>query len=144
MSTTLQQDHSLSWTLARAADRLRTYRLLLAANIILDILIGLAALVCPAWLARLLAQPEPFPDAWLQAFGLTLIGTSLLYVSGWSNPTFYRWPNWAGILIRLALALLFLGQGQGFLPPAVWEAFWGIALLVAYYRLVQADLLWRP
>ena len=143
MSTTFQH-HSLSWTMARAAERLRTYRLLLAANIVLDALIGLAALVCPVWLARLLAQPEPFPDAWLQAFGLALIGMSLLYVQGWNNPTFYRWPNWTGILIRLALGLLFLGQGQGFLLLAIWEALWGVVLLVAYYRLAEADLLWRP
>lgn len=140
----ITQPHSLSWTLARAADRLRSYRLLLAASIVLDILIGLAALIWPVWLARLLAQPEPFPDAWLQAFGLALIGMSLLYVQGWNNPTFYRWPNWAGILIRLTLALFFLSQGQGFLPLAVWEASWGLVLLVAYYRLTQADLLWRP
>jgi hypothetical protein len=143
MSTILQQ-HSLSWTVARAAATLRTYRHLLAANIVLDVLIGLTALVWPAGLARLLAQPEPFPDAWLQAFGLTLIGMSLLYVPGWNNPTFYRWPNWTGILIRLALALFFLGKDQGFLPLAIWEALWGLVLLVAYYRLTEADLRWRP
>jgi hypothetical protein len=143
MSTTIQ-DHSLSWTLANAADRLKTYRRVLSVNIVLDTLIGLAALTSPGWLARLLGQPEPYPDAWLQAFGLMLIAANVLYLPAWKHPTSYRWPNWAGIVIRLALALLLLAQGRIFLLFALWEAFWGIVLLVTYYRLAQADLLRRP
>jgi hypothetical protein len=138
------QAHSLSWTQAQAASRVVSYRRLLLISIVLEALLGLLAIIAPVVLARLLGQPEPFPDSWLRAWGLLLIGTSVLYLSGWVNPTFYRWPNWTGIGLRLAMAILFLVQGQAFLLLAVWEGIWAVVLFVTYYRLARADTAWRP
>ena len=121
MSTTFP-GHSLAWSQAKAADRLRSYRCIFAVSLGLDVLLGLLAIFGPVTLARLIGLPEPFPEAWVRAWGLLLIGGALLYFPGWQNPISYRWPNWFGIVIRLALALLFLSQGWDFLPLAIWSA----------------------
>jgi hypothetical protein len=138
------QAHTLSWTGAAVEARLRVYRRLLTFCLAIDVLLGLFAVLAPSDFASLLGQPEPFPEAWTRAWGAILVGASLLCLAGRGNPTFYRWPNWGGIALRLVLAVLFLLQGPGFLPLALWEAASGALLLIAYYRLTMADLARRP
>jgi hypothetical protein len=138
------QEHSLAWTQGRAADRLARYRRLMLVAIVIDVVLGVTAILAPVTLARFLGGPEPFPDGWMQGWGLLLIATGLLTLPGRKDPILNRWPNWLGIVVRLALAVLFLVQGSGFLLLALWEALAAAMLLVGYYRFLQADLLRRP
>jgi hypothetical protein len=138
------QEHSLAWTQGQAADWRTRHRRLMLVAIVFDALLGLAAVLGPVTMARLLGGPEPFPDGWMQGWGLLLIATSLLCLPGRKDPVLNRWPNWLGIVVRLAMAVLFLAQGQGFRLLALWEALAAILLLISYYRLLQAELLRRP
>ena len=138
------QAHSISWTKADAAARVRTYQRLFAASIITNVIVSLFALLGPVTMARLLGQPEPFPEAWVRIWGATLLGLHVVYLPGLRNPTFYRWPNWASIGIKFWMTTIFLLQGWDYILFAVWDASWGVVLLIAYYRLAQADMAWRP
>ena len=129
---------TLAWTEARAHSRERTYRRVLALCLIVDALLGLFALFFPLTLADLLYQPDPFPAAWPRVWGVSLMGTSLLCLSGLSRPGFYRWPNWGGIAVRILAGIVFLLQGPGFYLLAAWEGASGIALLILYARFVMA------
>ena len=62
MSTTFP-GHSLAWSQAKAADRLRSYRCIFAVSLGLDVLLGLLAIFGPVTLARLIGLPEPFHPA---------------------------------------------------------------------------------
>lgn len=134
------QAHSISWTANEAASRLRTYRRLFAASIITNVIVSLLAILGPVTMARLLGQPEPFPEAWVRIWGATLLGLHVVYLPGLRNPVFYRWPNWASIGIKFWMTTIFLLQGSEFLVFALWDATWGVVLLIAYYRLAQAQM----
>ena len=136
--------HSLSWTGARLRSRLHGYRGFLTFALTVDFLIGVIALLFPRTLSDLLYQPDPFPLAWPRAWGALLIGASVLCLAGLSKPAFYRWPNWAGIALRLLLAIVFLLQGPGFYLLGVWEAVSGVVLLILYPRFLMAELGTRP
>ena len=71
-------------------------------------------------------------------------GLHVVYLPGLRNPTFYRWPNWSSIGIKFWMTTIFLLQGADYILFALWDASWGVVLLVAYYRLAQADMAWRP
>jgi hypothetical protein len=136
--------YSLSWTAGQAAARLRTYRILFGISIATNVVVCLMALLIPYRFAHLLGQPDPFPDGWPRVWGATLLGLHLVYVPGLLQPLRYRWPNWASIVIKFWMVIVFLFQGWLFLPFAVWDFAWGVVLLVAYYRLTLADTARRP
>ena len=135
----MDDTYSLAWTGARAAERLRTYRLLFGLSIATNVVVCLLALLAPYHLAHLTGQPDPFPDGWPRVWGATLLGLHLVYLPGWRHPLRYRWPNWASIAIKFWMTLVFLLQGRDFLPFAVWDFAWGVVLLIAYARLFRAD-----
>lgn len=131
--------YSLSWTAAQAESRLRTYRTLFGWSIATNLLVCFLALFFPYTLAHLTGQPDAFPDGWPRVWGATLLGLHLVYIPGWRHPLRYRWPNWSSIFIKFWMTTVFLFQGGDFLPFAVWDATWGVVLLIAYYRLLLAD-----
>lgn len=136
--------HTLSLTTADAEARLRTYKRLFAASIATNVLVSLFALLAPFTFAKLLGQPDPFPDGWPRVWGATLLGLHIVYLPGLRDPLSYRWPNWASIGIKFWMTAVFISQWSLFWPFALWDAGWGIVLLVAYYRLMAADLARRP
>src|SRR5215203_3068517 len=115
------QAHSISWTKADAAARVRTYQRLFAASIITNVIVSLFAILGPVTMARLLGQPDPFPEAWVRIWGATLLGLRI--------PTFYRWPNWSSIGIKFWMTTIFLLQRADYFMLALWEASWGVMVL---------------
>ena len=63
-----------------------------------------------------------------------------MYVPGLRNPLFYRWPNWSSIAIKFFMTLFSIWSGRYFYPFAAWDFSFGVILLIAYYRLMQADI----
>jgi hypothetical protein len=141
---TLAQMQTRSWTEAEAASRLRTYRLLFLISILGNLVVCLWCLFDPVGFAHAVFQPDPFPAAWPRVWGATLLGLHLVYVPGLTNPLFYRWPNWSSIVIKFFMTIVFLSSGRLFLPFAVWDFTFGVILLIAYYRLIAADVARRP
>ena len=138
------QEHTLSWTRTQSAARLHAYRMLFLITIAGNVLIGLWCLFAPADFAQHVHQPGSTSDAWPRAWALAWLGLNLLYLPGVVNPLFYRWPNWSSIVINLAMGIAFLALGGGFVALAIWALAAGILLLIAYYRLILADVQSKP
>src|SRR5205085_8332237 len=117
----------IGWTQAEAASRRRTYRCLLLVVLIVQVAAGLLALIWPLHLSYWLSLPTPFPDAWLRVVGAMLLIAAVLYVPGYINPVFARFPNVVGIVARFGLAILYLYLG-GFRWLALYELIVAVAL----------------
>jgi hypothetical protein len=136
--------HLISWTGALAESRLRTYRIVLRGVLIVDALLALFALVFPRWFAEFLGQAVPHPSSWPALWGAMTLGVCIFWASGLRRPSFYRWPNVAGIAVKLLLALVLLFAGRGFLLLALWEGATAVVLIILYYRMLIAEMGCRP
>jgi hypothetical protein len=134
----------IGWTVDQVVSARNRYRRLLGIVLVFELLLGLAALVAPSWLARLVAVPMPSPNGWIRLFGLQLLIMAAFSVPGWFNPAYARWTNAVGIVARLALAILcgLLGGGLSWLAGTYVVA--GTALAVSYVRMLRSELMSRP
>jgi hypothetical protein len=140
----MSQAQMLSRTEAQIASRLRLYRVLFLISILGNLIVCLWCIFDPVGFARLLSQPDPYPQSWPRVWGATLLGLHLVYVPGLCNPLFYRWPNWSSIAIKFFMPIIFVSSGRYFYPFAVWDFSFGVILLVAYYRLTVAHATGNP
>jgi hypothetical protein len=143
-SLVLNQPQSLSDAEDTLARRLRIYRMLFLISILGNLVVCFWCIFGPVSFARFLHQPDPFPEPWPRIWGATLLGLHLVYVPGLRNPLFYRWPNWSSIAIKFFMTIIFLSSGRYFYPFAAWDFSFGVILLIAYYRLMQADVGRKP
>ncbi len=142
---------TLGWTQARARSRETTYRRVLGLNLVLHVLIGLAAIFAPLTVAGFVGLAPETAVAWLRAWGGMVLLVTLLYLPGLWNPVRVRWPNVIGILGRFGMALLFLlvaltggAALRGLLWFALFDFVFAVALAMLYYRLFEAELMSRP
>ena len=135
---------TIGWTQAQAATARTTYRRLLGFNLIVQVLVGLIAIVAPMWLARRANLPGPTSAGWMRLWGAMLLITASLYLPGFIEPVHVRWPNLVGIVGRFLLALAYIHLGQGFWWFAAYELVFAIALAWSYSRLLRAELMSHP
>lgn len=135
---------TIGWTRAQAERRRSVYRRLLGLNLILMAVLGLIAIAVPVWLAKTADLPGPPPAGWLRLWGVMLLIMAVLYVPGWIQPVFVRWPNVIGILARFALALAYVCLGQGFRWFALYEVLFAAVLAWSYGRLLRDELMAEP
>ena len=126
----MSEAQTLSYSKTLTASRLRTYQVLFVISILGNLVVGFWCIFDPVGFARLLLQPDPFPEPWPRVWGATLIGLHLVYVPGLRNPLFYRWPNWSSIAIKFFMTIIFLSSGRYFYPFALWDFSFGVILLV--------------
>ena len=135
---------TIGWTQAQAATARTTYRRLLGFNLIVQVLVGLIAIVVPVWLARKANLPGPPSPGWVRLWGTMLVITASLYLPGCIEPIHVRWPNLVGIAGRILLALAYIHLGQGFWWFAAYELVFAVALAWSYGRLLRAELMSHP
>ena len=135
---------TIGWTQAQAATARTTYRRLLGFNLIVQVLVGLIAIVVPMWLARRANLPGPTSVGWMRLWGAMLLTTASLYLPGCIEPVHVRWPNLVGIVGRFLLALAYIHLGQGFFWFAAYELVFAVALAWSYSRLLRAELMSHP
>jgi hypothetical protein len=140
----MSEAQSLSYAKAQTANWLRTYQVLLGISLIANLLIGLWCILDPVGFAQLVFQIDPYPQAWPRIWGATLFGLQFVYLPGVLNPLFYRWPNWSSIAVKFLMTIIFLTAGSSFYLVAAWELVWFVILLIAYYRLLIADIRGEP
>lgn len=140
----MDQTLSIGWTRAEAAARRTTFRRVLGVNLVLQVVIGVAAVVAPRCVSGFLGLGDPFPVGWVRAWGWMLLAASALYAPGWRDPVRSRWPNLVGILGRYGIGLLFLTMGGGFLWFAAFDLAFAVALSLLYLNLLKAELMSRP
>lgn len=135
---------TLSYSKAQTAGRLRTYRVLFVISILGNLVVCFWCVFDPVGFARLVFQPDPFPQSWPRVWGATLLGLHVVYWPGLRNPLFYRWPNWSSIGIKFFMTIIFLSSGHFFYPFAAWDFSFGVVLFVAYYHLSLAEVRGNP
>jgi hypothetical protein len=144
----VDQTLSLGWTQSDSAACRAAFCRVLGINLILHVVIGLAALLAPSWLSALVGLGETLQPGWVRAWGGMLLLVAALYVPSYREPLRARWPNLVGIAGRLGFALLYavlaLGGSPGFLWLAVLDLGFGLALATLYFSLGQAELMSRP
>jgi len=140
----MSEAQTISYTAGQTASRLHTYKVLFVISILGNLVVCFWCIFDPVGFARLVLQPDPYPEAWPRVWGATLLGLHLVYWPGLRDPLFYRWPNWSSIAIKFWMTAIFLSSGHFFYPFAVWDFSFGVILLVAYYRLAGADIRGGP
>ena len=115
----------------------RIYRFVLLASIVLNVVVAFFIIFQPDAFTNLLHQPEAFPKAWPRHWGFQLLAINALYLPGLWDPIGHRWPNWAGILIRITFAMFFFSQGDGFVPMGIYDGLSVVLLLATYIRVVR-------
>ena len=105
---------------------------------------GAVAVLKPALLSAMIGIAAAAAISFVRPWGALLIVAAILYSRGWLHPRQVRWPNFVGIAGRLALALLYLTLGGGFIWLALFEGLFGVLLAWTYSRLLVAELLTRP
>jgi hypothetical protein len=141
---------NLSDTLTRgyAADKARralaSYRGLLGIILILEGAVGVAMLVAPVGVARLLGYPASEGSTVARFAGLLLLLVVALLLPGRGWPVRAKILSITGVAGRalLGLALLFLGRGLMFV--GLFELLASAALGWLYYRLFAAEVMNRP
>jgi hypothetical protein len=140
----MSEGQSLSYMKAQTATRSRIYQILFGIGLIANMLIGLWCIFDPVGVAHLVLQIDPYPQMWPRIWGATLFALQVVCIPGVFNPLFYRWPNWSSIAIKIVMTIIFLTAGSHFYPLAAWDLVWFVILLVAYYRLLVADIRDKP
>jgi hypothetical protein len=140
----MDQTLMLGWSRAAAMDARATYRRVLGLVLALEVLLGLAALLAPHTLADVLGTGEPWPPAWPRLWGGMLLAAAVLYLPGWLDPVRTRWPNLAGLGVRLAGGIVLLLLGGSFAVLGAIALLVGLLLAWAYLRLFRAEIMSRP
>jgi len=140
----MSETQSVSFAAAQTKSRLRVYKVLFAVSILGDLAVAFWCIFNPAGFAHAVFHADPHPAAWPRLWGATLLGLQFLYWPGLRNPLFYRWPNWSSIAIKFFMAIVFLASGRLLYTFAAWDFGFGVILLVAYYRLLQAYIGGKP
>jgi hypothetical protein len=135
---------SIGWTRAQAATQHTVYRRLLGFALIVQTLFGLVALVAPVWLTRAADLPGAPSAGWVRLWGVMLLITAILYLPGWIQPVYSRWPNVVGIVARIVLAVTYFWLGRGLRWFGLYELVIAVLLAWSYAKLVRAELMSRP
>jgi hypothetical protein len=114
------------------------YRVVLMLSIVANVAVAFFIIFAPSVFTDLLNQPTPSPDTWPRHWGFQLLAINGLYMPGFWNPIGNRWPNWAGIVIRMTFAAFFFSQGDGFVPMGIYDGASGLALLATYLPVVKS------
>jgi hypothetical protein len=117
---------------------LKIYRLVLIISIVMNLVVGVIIFVSPDSFTNFAGQPEAFPKTWPRHWGAQLWAINFLYLPGYRDPLNQRWPNWMGIIIRLAFAAFFFTQGDGFVPMGIYDGVSGLLLLITYLGVVRS------
>lgn len=144
----MDQTLSIGWTRNEAAASHAAFRRILGANLVLHVVIGIAAIAAPRWLSSRVGLGEPVQPGWVCAWGGMLLLVTVLYLPGWLQPVRERVLNVAGILARFGFAVLYLMMGltiaRGFLWFAGFDFVFAVVLAALFLRLGRAELMTRP
>ncbi|MGA7490528.1 MAG: hypothetical protein WBW74_26705 [Xanthobacteraceae bacterium] len=135
---------SIGWTRAQAATQHTVYRRLLGFTLVVETAVSLIALAVPGWLARAADLPGTPSVGWVRLWAIMLLVTTILYLPGWIQPVYARWPNVVGIVARFVLAVAFFWLGRGLLWFGLYELVFAVLLAWTYSRLLCAELMSRP
>jgi hypothetical protein len=135
---------SLSWMEAEVSSRRTSYRRIVILSLVIQVAIGLFALIGPDTLVHLFRLPHPYDMDWPRAWGALLILMTAFYVPGLREPVRWRWSNILGIVGRAGMAIVYLILGGGFVWLALIEAVLALLLVIFYFGLFRAVVMAHP
>jgi hypothetical protein len=135
---------SLSWMDAEVSSRRSSYRRIVILSLVVQVAIGLFALIAPDTLVHLFHLPHPYDMDWPRAWGALLILMAAFYVPGLREPVRWRWSNILGIVGRAGMAIVYLILGGGFVWLALIEAVLALLLVIFYFGLFRAVVMAHP
>lgn len=135
---------SLSASAAGAeADRAR-YRLVVAAVLVADCLMGLALLIWPAAVTGLIMGGDPGRPEWARLAGLLVLVVAAFTWTGRSHPNRAKLVNVVAIATRVVLGLALAAMGGGLLWVGLFDLVAAAAMARFYYRFFAALVMSRP
>lgn len=135
---------TLAGTREVAEVRRRAYVRFAGLVVALDVAGAAILIFAPSWAAATLGEPQALAGSFIAIAAVLLLGAALNGAQGVANPLYARWPNLAGIAIRLLLAITLLVIGGGFIWLAVLQAVLAVVLAWSYLRALLAELMTRP
>ncbi len=122
----------------------QTYHRLLVVSIVANILVALAMVINPAWVADLIDLGPSQPTVWMRYIGMMILVLTGTYLPLIIAPQAYTFMGFYTGILRLVLVLFFVFAGGGFLWFALYDGLFGILLLVSYYRAYITELMSLP
>jgi len=135
---------SISFSNADAQKRRGNYRLLTGLLAIIDGAMGLALLISPHSVSRLLMVGDPASTEWARLAGALLLMVTALLLTGRIEPSRTKLVNIIGMAGRLAIGLLLALLGGRLLWIGALEILAALALVRFYYRCFSAEVMSRP
>lgn len=129
----------------RAAAR---YRSLFSAVRLLEAAAGVAMIVAPRGVARLLGAPDSFGNdggtAWVRIAGVILLIMLALFSAGRTFPSSAKLINLFGIVGQVALGVALMAAGGRMVFVGAAFAAAGVLLGLSYLGLFKAEVMSRP
>jgi hypothetical protein len=135
---------SMGWAEADAARRLRSFRRVYLATLLVQALLGLAVILAPRLGGRLTGIDVPEWDPVLTLWAATLVALAAVQLPAWHNPVKFRFVVGVAAAAHLWLALVLVFLGTPFLRLALLHALFGVGLLLLFQRALLAHLQSRP
>jgi hypothetical protein len=135
---------SLGWMEAEVGTRRSRYRRIVILSLVVQVGLGLFALISPDALVHLFRLPHPYDMDWPRAWGALLVLMAAFYVPGMREPVRWRWSNILGIVGRAGMAIVYLILGGGFVWFALIEAGLALLLVIFYFGLFRAVVMAHP
>jgi hypothetical protein len=135
---------SLSYSNAASDKERGLYRKILGVLLALDALAGLALLVAPRRVGRLIEDGDPFSADWTRIAGLLALVVAALLWTGWHHANRAKLVNIIGISSRFLFGVALMLIGGRLLWVGLFEAAAALVLLRFYYRFFAALVMTRP
>lgn len=136
---------SIGGSRAIATAKRRRFRLIFAVCLILQVLIGIAAIVCPVWLGHKIGMDlSGLATGWARAWGVLMLVFCFFQSPGYQNPIDGRVCVMIGLVGRAILLITYLAIRGPFLWLALLEAVLLVLILVSFQSLIKAEVMSRP
>jgi len=135
---------SLSWSTAAAEKERDSYRLVIGILMILDAAMGLALVLSPAGVMRLLAVGDPASTEWARIAGLLALIVVAFLFTGRQHPNRAKLVNMIGIVSRFLFGVALVLIGGRLLWLGLFEAVAALVMFRYYYRFFAALVMSRP
>ncbi|WP_156679146.1 hypothetical protein [Sphingomonas profundi] len=120
------------------------YRTVLGFVLIVEAAAGVALLLFPHSVARLVLDAPPGPAGFTRLAGLLLLILCGLFAAARAFPERAKIANVVGVVGRGAVAVLLLAGGGRLIAAGLAEAAAAAALGLFYYRYFTAEVMSRP
>ena len=127
---------------ARAAEE--KYKARLSAVLLLEAATGIALLVAPLGVSRLLGLADDVGIVWARVTGLMILMLVAFMTVGLPKPASAKATNILGFIARGLIGLLLLAYGGSFIMAGLFDLAVAAFLAFSYFTYFKAEVMNRP